>query len=293
MSQEDEEFDRLNSTVNFARSSEKSPNRDNVTLELILHRLEALEANIHAKSSESSSTLRHSAQSCFASAHSTPDQATGSLGSEHLAAENSAFSDLQEKYNSIRSSFDKVILPTHLKLHDSRTGIKREDQPVLNVLSRCGRYVETVIKLLSQVEEGKQLDLDPIATVLAANIEYLQDEYSALLVKGRFDSNTANLFRALTKGNSGFTERNINNVRVAAELSSIHNRYSAPVRPQFARGFTRGYSFGYSGATGSGGFSRGGYRGRFDGFGGSRSRFPTNFARGRAPQQSQDSIDEQ
>jgi hypothetical protein len=49
MSPEDEEFDHLNSTVYFGRGAEKSPNRDNVTLEFILHRLEALEANIHAK----------------------------------------------------------------------------------------------------------------------------------------------------------------------------------------------------------------------------------------------------
>jgi hypothetical protein len=80
-----------------------------------------------------------------------------------------------------------------------------------------------VIKLLSQVKK-RQLDLDPIATVQAANIEYLQDKYSAILVKGRYDSNRANLLCALTKGSAGFTKCNINKVRLAAELSRIHTR---------------------------------------------------------------------
>ena len=75
-------------------------------------------------------------------------------------------------------------MPSGLKLHDLRTGIKREDQQTLNVLSKCGRYVETILKLISQSKEGEQLDLEPIIVALHANINYLQDEYAALLVKG-------------------------------------------------------------------------------------------------------------
>ena len=71
------------------------------------------------------------------------------------------------------------------------------------------------------IKKGEQLDLEPIIVSLHANINYLQDEYAALLVKGKFDDSTAQFFRSLQKANSGFDSQSINNVRIAAELTSI------------------------------------------------------------------------
>ena len=68
------------------------------------------------------------------------------------------------------------------------------------------------------------MDLEAIVISLPANIKYLQDEYASLLVKGKCDDSTAQLFRSLQKRNSGFDNQSINNVRIAAELSSISNR---------------------------------------------------------------------
>ena len=93
--------------------------------------------------------------------------------------------------------------------------------------------METVLKLLSQSKENQPLDIEPILTTLTANIHYLQDEYSALLVKGKFDDSTAQLFRSLQKGNSGFDQQSINNVRIAAELSSIAARNAQSPRGTF------------------------------------------------------------
>ena len=44
--------------------------------------------------------------------------------------DNSVFNKIQEKFNVIKSSVEKIKLATHLKLYDSRAGIKRKDQPV-------------------------------------------------------------------------------------------------------------------------------------------------------------------
>lgn len=151
----------------------------------------------------------------------------------------SEFHDIQEKFNIIKASVEKVILPTQLKLHDSRSGIKREDQPILNVVGKCGRYVETALKLISEGDEGKQVDIGQIAIVLVANLRFLQDEFAALLVKGRFDNNTSQLFRSLQKNTSGFDEQSLQNVRVAAELSSIANRFQPP--SQNRGGYRGGY----------------------------------------------------
>ena len=43
-----------------------------------------------------------------------------SPGALFSPTDNSVFSEIQEKFNVIKSSVDKVKLPTHLKLHDSR-----------------------------------------------------------------------------------------------------------------------------------------------------------------------------
>ena len=85
------------------------------------------------------------------------------------SADDFEFNEIQEKLNIIKASVEKVILPTQLKLHDSRSGIKREDHPVLTVVGKCGRYVETALKLLNEVDEGKKIDLGQIAIVLVAN----------------------------------------------------------------------------------------------------------------------------
>ena len=130
-------------------------------------------------------------------------------------------------------------------LHDSRSGIKREDQPVLTALSNCGRYIETALKVLGQIREGDDnVDLNPLSTTLFANLKFLKDEYAALLVNGKFDKkNTSQLFCALQTHNSGFYSECLQNVRVTAELSSISNRCTQPPTPSCGRGHGRGKDF--------------------------------------------------
>ena len=82
------------------------------------------------------------------------------------------------------------------------------------------------MKFLGSVDTDRPVDLEPLTTVLLANIKHLQDEYAALLVKGKFDNNTAQLFRSLQKNNSGFTAENIHNVKIAAKLSSFAQKPS-------------------------------------------------------------------
>jgi hypothetical protein len=44
-------------------------------------------------------------------------------------------------------------------------------------------------------------NLQFVVETLVANIRYLQDEFAALLVKGRFDQITAQFFRSLQRNN--------------------------------------------------------------------------------------------
>jgi len=180
--------------------------------------------------------------------------------------------NIQEQFDCVKQTVDKVLLPPHLKLHESRTGIRRENQKTLNVISKCGRYVETCFKLLSQIKENEPSDLGPVYITLAAQINYLQKEYGSLVVNSNFDEPTANIFRCLQGNASGFDRETLNNIRVAAELSSIR-RFDAP-----PRGRWRGRSFSGNPSYGSG---RGNHYGRgrrdvFDQLQGARFKTPGN-----------------
>lgn len=46
-------------------------------------------------------------------------------------ANGSEADELQKQFNSLKSPLARVILPSSYKLHDSKSGVKREDQPAL------------------------------------------------------------------------------------------------------------------------------------------------------------------
>ena len=70
-----------------------------------------------------------------------------------------------------------------MKVPDSRSGFKKENQPVQNVLTKCSKYTETALKLVSQSKDGSPLNIEELLVCLVAEIKYLQDEYAALLAE--------------------------------------------------------------------------------------------------------------
>ena len=57
--------------------------------------------------------------------------------------------DVQGEFKALQDSLSWVKLPSNLRLNEGRQGIRRTDQPLLNVITRCARYTETILKLLS------------------------------------------------------------------------------------------------------------------------------------------------
>ena len=117
--------------------------------------------------------------------------------------------DTQGEFQTLKDSLSKVKSPADVKLNDSRQGIKRTDQPLMNALAKCGHYCETDIKLWCLLEsetELKQETLDSLFLIQYAQIKYLQEEYAALLVSGQFNPSTAIILRSLKKKTSGFDQ---------------------------------------------------------------------------------------
>ncbi|GFO30047.1 reverse transcriptase [Plakobranchus ocellatus] len=141
--------------------------------------------------------------------------------------------DIQRDFERIRDSLVRIPVPTGLKVSDSSVGIKQECRPTLKILSNCARYGETGLKILSQIadEPGetinvKKSDLDSIFVTLAAEVNFLQSEFAALVVKSTFNEDTSRIFRSFENNQGSFSETSLQNVRVAAELAAAQSRFS-------------------------------------------------------------------
>ena len=78
-----------------------------------------------------------------------------------------------------------------------------------------------------------QNDLQDLFSIALAEITFLRGEYSSLLVKSSFNDETCRLFKNLESNQASFSEKSLQNVRIAAELASIQSRQANPwTRPR-------------------------------------------------------------
>ena len=162
--------------------------------------------------------------------------------------------DVNTAFQAIKTSVSSVRLPASLIIPTDKTGIKKSDQPVLNLLTKCSKFVETGLKVIQSpaLADDPDAKLQELLTILTAQVIFLQEEHAAIVVQGSFDDGVARFFRSLQRTN-GFTPEALDNLRAAASIASVYR----PQRAAGRRGF-QGQRFGYRGrGRGSGG--RGGY----------------------------------
>jgi hypothetical protein len=143
--------------------------------------------------------------------------------------------DVQGEFRSIKDSLQQLKLPASLRLNADRLNIRREDLPMLTVLQKAAKYSETTIKLidalLARNEDPSVADMmQNILTTQTACIQYLQDEYSALVVHGTVDKDTAKIFRSLQKNTSGLSAANpvhLQHATAIAAARGVHYQSTA------------------------------------------------------------------
>ena len=99
-----------------------------------------------------------------------------------------------------RYTVNKVNVPAELRLKYTRQCINKSDEPLLNVITKCGRYCEPGIQLLCTIESGATISQHTLYSLFLAQhakVKYLQEGFAALLVNGQFNTSTANIFRNL------------------------------------------------------------------------------------------------
>ncbi len=141
-----------------------------------------------------------------------------------------AVADIQKDFERIRDSLQRTPVPDGYRVHDSAVGIKQENKQALKILSKCARFTETALKIVNQVSVTdnavniSESEVNCLFTCLAAQINFLQNEYTGLVVKSTFDDETARIFKQFENNSSTFSDSSLRNIRVAAELSSLSSR---------------------------------------------------------------------
>ena len=148
-------------------------------------------------------------------------------------------------------------LPENHRLHESRSDIRREDQRALNVLTKCGRYTETALRILQKIDNAADGDdlgslLKDLYVILLANIQYMKDEFAVLFVNSTTNSATAKIFRALNKNTSAFSPSVITDLRSAASVFAAGGPQTQTSNTNRGAGFRGGFR----------GRGRGDFRGR-------------------------------
>ena len=140
-------------------------------------------------------------------------------------------SDIQKEFDCIRDSLMRQTLPADLKVHDTSTGIKNECRPALKVIQKTARYAETALKILQTLRSPTPVtlvydneDINKLFIVLAAQINFLQAEFTNILVKSNFSEETSKIFRSLEATNNPFTPQSLSNLRISAELAAVSSR---------------------------------------------------------------------
>jgi hypothetical protein len=144
--------------------------------------------------------------------------------------------DIQDEYRSIKDSFQRVRLPSDLKIDESKQGVKRGEQAKCNIITRSASYSETMMKILLTVKPGEPLQeelLNDLLIVCEAHLRYLQEERALVLVNSSLGDNVGGIYRHFRKNTSAFPPDALDALTAAVSLSAAtnqNNRSSHPFR---------------------------------------------------------------
>ena len=140
---------------------------------------------------------------------------------------------MHRHYERVKESVSRISTPNQYKVQDSATGIKQDCKPVLKVVTKCERFAKTGIKIMQQMRDNhgnvvsiNKSDLEKLFLVFNAQCEYLKSEYASLVVKSNFNDETPRLLRSFENNSAAFSDESLRNVRIAAELAAVQNRFS-------------------------------------------------------------------
>ena len=131
--------------------------------------------------------------------------ATIPLSDPHSKSGNSGFQliqmeELQSDYCAIADSLARLRLSGDLHFQGSKSGVKASAKPMANAVTASARYMETCLKLAVNIQASCKDDTNPekevgeLVVCLLAYLWYLQEEFTNVLVTGKFGDTTQGIF---------------------------------------------------------------------------------------------------
>ena len=174
---------------------------------------------------------------------SDPHSKSGNSGFQLIQME-----ELQSEYRAIADSLARQRLSRDLHFQGSKSGVKASAKPMANAVTASARYVETCLKLAVNIQASCKDDINPekevgeLVVCLLAHLWYLQEEFTNVLVVGKFGDTTQGIFHQLQQNTSAFTPSTIENIKSAIALSTAqHQQQTAQSQTEFGRSCGQGF----------------------------------------------------
>jgi virulence-associated protein VagC len=91
--------------------------------------------------------------------------------------------DVGAAYCAVRARVQGIRIPSDLSLPESaKTGIRRSDQPLLNVIQRSAKYCKTALRVSKGASANREQTMSDLFKVLIAHVKFLQEEHAGLVV---------------------------------------------------------------------------------------------------------------
>ena len=145
--------------------------------------------------------------------------------------------NLKWEYEALKDPLSKVLLPSGCRINDNKSGINSKDKEQAASLWRSGHFVETGLKLMSEVQKNwgnwDQVGdhLDNVLLSLTAHMRYIQEEYTSLQVGVQYSNQTKQVFKSLQRNTSNLNPEGIENIKTAVSITEPSQ--SAPVNNNY------------------------------------------------------------
>ena len=139
-----------------------------------------------------------------------------------------------EEFVAIKDSLSRCKLPADLKFGPNINGIRNEDKGTYRVVKNVASYCETNLKILSLMQSdeyrSKQGAINDLIVSNTALMKSLKEEHATLMVQGKFNKDTAFMYKALGSDSNSFTPNSLERLQLAANLTQYNRRTDSDQR---------------------------------------------------------------
>ena len=135
--------------------------------------------------------------------------------------------DYKSRYESIKSSMTRTVLDDEWLAPESRSGIASADHELAVILSRNGKFVETELKLMKELQlnygdESRVAEiLDQLHLSQKTHMRYIQEEYNSLQLGGQYGNQAKTIFKQIRRNTTVYTPAFVDDIKTALSVAGM------------------------------------------------------------------------